>query len=534
MAQPLLGVREGVLAGYENFPNIWSKLPKSWGNVIDAEWSPVTKALPKAARVGASGLSRVLPFLDLLRSTEAGTGEDELLAEMQRKQAPQGDLAALLNQPQSTRAPSPIEQLMMEIPSRQAPPVAKPGSLPPQVKGPGFNAIDRAKNASFYPTPTGAPIAPDALVNEANQMAAGITKWGPKSGVKESVGRERKTGERHTTQKNLWAGEDEARAIADMVNSLPWIQEQRAGQQQLRDMLNMQAQASRFSPIDAIAKPLAALADSQTGSRILAGLPAEAPQGKAREMMLNYAEKLQDNQRDLTAKALEAVTKLKTGTQTDSRTNDLLEKILISSGNFSGKNAAGDDKLNRTVERFEKNLGSQVPTVLRNLEEMDSLVGGIDNVTAKSSIPGVGPGMKYAPDFLLSDKASRIRQLALNLYRAKVYMDSGKQINEQEARDELKALGMGWDSKESSFRQGLKGLKDSVLSIIKHKKGAYPKEAINLYNQRLAEEGSPTLDEQINAFNTPRKKPGEAPGPAAKGVSKADLLEEIRKLESKR
>lgn len=157
------------------------------------------------------------------------------------------------------------------------------------------------------------------------------------------------------------------------------------------------------------------------------------------------------------------------------------------------------DKIEADVQKLEGNLGDATTTIFSHMDELERLIGDLDGTKA---IPGVGPGTKLAPDFMLSEKGSRVRQLATDLYRQKVYLASGKSINESEARDQMKIVGLGLDSKESSFRAGVKGLLKEIRGIVAKKQAAFRPEVVERYRNR----GGRTLQDFDARFFSPKKK----------------------------
>jgi len=92
---------------------------------------------------------------------------------------------------------------------------------------------------------------------------------------------------------------------------------------------------------------------------------------------------------------------------------------------------------------------------------------------------GIGP-----PTSMLTREGSRIRQLAVSLYRKKVFLQSGKQINETEAKDEMTQLGMGIASDDQDFLQGVRGLRSEFYNIMQAIEAAFDPSVIDLFQQR--------------------------------------------------
>lgn len=105
------------------------------------------------------------------------------------------------------------------------------------------------------------------------------------------------------------AGDDFSN-LAEIVRQMPEIQEQQAGIQEL-EALRDQAGKMQVSESDAWVKPLLALADSQTGSKLLSGFTPGLSEKDRNQVLLDYAQKLQDKRSTLTKDVLSGVDKMK-------------------------------------------------------------------------------------------------------------------------------------------------------------------------------------------------------------------------------
>ncbi|NIV35944.1 MAG: hypothetical protein GWN58_42785 [Anaerolineae bacterium] len=81
-------------------------------------------------------------------------------------------------------------------------------------------------------------------------------------------------------------------------------------------------------------------------------------------------------------------------------------------------------------------------------------------------------------------RARRIRQVSLSLYRAMVYLSTGKQININEAKDMMKIVGLGFGKTDSAFRLGMQGVKDKLIAIIRSMQAGYPRSVVDTFHQR--------------------------------------------------
>lgn len=140
--------------------------------------------------------------------------------------------------------------------------------------------------------------------------------------------------------------------------------------------------------------------------------------------------------------------------------------------------------MERNLQQYGKKVGDIAPAVLDSLQKMDTAIGGIDNVNNPADIPGIGPAMTYVPDILLTDEGSSIRQYGIDLVTNMIYMKTGKQINETEAARILRGLGMGADAKVSTFRKGVRNLKDQLLKIMENKRASFTPEVQQEWRDR--------------------------------------------------
>jgi len=224
-----------------------------------------------------------------------------------------------------------------------------------------------------------------------------------------------------------------------------------------------------------------ALADTWTGSKLAQSYqkPKSAQDRAAESIALNSD--LQKRREAVTSKIEDLIKAQRGGYELNKLAEALNQRFAVSTDperKYQPRRPYYDpNKIETDVQKLQKNIGDQLPGIKKNIEELDKYL-------QKADIPGVGVGQKVLPDWMRSDEGSRVQQLVTDLYRAKVYMDSGKQINDKEAKDEMKTLGIEFGSKESSFRQGVKGLRDKVVEIIKNKEAAYRPEVKKVFKER--------------------------------------------------
>jgi len=87
--------------------------------------------------------------------------------------------------------------------------------------------------------------------------------------------------------------------------------------------------------------------------------------------------------------------------------------------------------------------------------------------------PGGGPVAGRLPDFMTGDEGNAQRQAAQRLMNAIIYMSTGKQINEQEAKRLLLARGIGPQSAQSAFDVGIPALEKELRQAARTYKAKY-------------------------------------------------------------
>ena len=132
-------------------------------------------------------------------------------------------------------------------------------------------------------------------------------------------------------------------------------------------------------------------------------------------------------------------------------------------------------KIEPDVQKFAKDLEfvSKMPDDLATLR---SAVG--------KDRAGTGPLAGMLPAWAIGDEGNAQRQAAGRLMNAIIYMSSGKQINESEARRLLAARGIGDKASISEFSTGLPKLEAEMRNAYKMYLAKYRPEVVDTFRQR--------------------------------------------------
>jgi hypothetical protein len=112
------------------------------------------------------------------------------------------------------------------------------------------------------------------------------------------------------------------------------------------------------------------------------------------------------------------------------------------------------------------------------------------------------------PDFMLSDKASEVQQNANSLVRDLIKLQSGTAVSEKEADAKLKERGMGPSSKASSFKRGLRLLRQELAAAVKNKEAGFRPEVRDIYKSN----GGVGHEDVLGIGKKPAGGGGSAPG----------------------
>lgn len=171
------------------------------------------------------------------------------------------------------------------------------------------------------------------------------------------------------TTQTQWPTSDKVAEVLASIRGIPELQAQDAGSRHMAEML----QAEMAQPVQAdILRPLAALTDSVTGSNLSQAMPKAESGSDRRLKLLALADKIQDNKRDMAKSTLEAVGKLKSGTDTLTLLSQMGFKFGGKSADTELKKGAGATKpqVNNPMEKTWTEFGKA------NKDLLESLSGG--------------------------------------------------------------------------------------------------------------------------------------------------------------
>lgn len=197
------------------------------------------------------------------------------------------------------------------------------GGMPDQQPPPSdaFNSVLLGKspqpmlNPSAVPT-MGAKVGDKTTSTKSGQTA---TQDASKKGVR-----------------NSYADATQAGDTMDVIRNTPEAQSQREGISKMENILAMNQAHQR--PNDAWIKSLLAYGDSMNGTNQAASFEPQA--AKQNESMLKFANDIQQRKGDYAKSIEDALTKLRTGSDTNSMNQKLLEQLSINSGNPTGRGGA--------------------------------------------------------------------------------------------------------------------------------------------------------------------------------------------------
>lgn len=205
------------------------------------------------------------------------------------------------------------------------------------------------QNASNPPLAAQGSIPDLAEMTRQVRAARGNPVKAKAEGIKTTDEQTVQTDQKRATTRNIYADPSDLEKMRLAQESDPYLQSQISGEKRLENLLAMEL-AMPADTGSAILRPLAALADSETGSKLMAGLPVtEAPHARNQRLM-TMAEKLQDNRRDIASKAAESARNLKTGTVMDL----LLAQLTDKKGATAGGGGNGTTKNPQVNNAYEK------------------------------------------------------------------------------------------------------------------------------------------------------------------------------------
>ncbi len=171
--------------------------------------------------------------------------------------------------------------------------------------------------------------------------------------------------------------------FAESYRQTPEFQAQQQGAKELEDAINMKM-GKGAEGNSAWVKPLLALADSETGSNLMAGYTPPAPQDK----LLALKEKLQDNKGNVLKELSSAFKAAKTGSETDSTLKQLQQMMMYGQG-MNNTGALADVRGKRLISdagaAFDKDpLLKDMEKTHNSLDRAMGMINGKTPITAKN------------------------------------------------------------------------------------------------------------------------------------------------------
>jgi len=143
-----------------------------------------------------------------------------------------------------------------------------------------------------------------------------------------------------------------------------------------------------------------------------------------------------------------------------------------------------DARFDKDIQAMEKRIGDVAPGVATKLQNLDQLIpGGIEG-DEQAEVPGAGVGKFLIPDWAMNDQSSDVQQNARGLAADLIKLQSGAAASDKEVDRKLKELGMAPGSKSSTFRSGLKRLKNQFVNELKNKEAAFDPKVKQVYQER--------------------------------------------------
>lgn len=238
--------------------------------------------------------------------------------------------------------------------------------------------------------------------------------------------------------------------------------------------------------------PLAALSDAWFGGNLAAAAKATAPESEVekRKNMADMQAKIVAAQKGLSDAEREGMQQRlqQLGYQEQRKSN---KEIALINAAARDNGIVRDrllqkqaDKLDNDTQKLEKRIGDITPGIVTKLKNLDALVpGGIEG-NEETEVPGVGPGQFLVPDFMMGADASDIQQNARGLAADLIKLQSGTAASDKEVDRKMKELGMSSTSKSSTFRSGIKRLRQQLSVELKNKEAGFRPEVKEAYTGR--------------------------------------------------
>lgn len=261
--------------------------------------------------------------------------------------------------------------------------------------------------------------------------------------------------------------------------------------------------------------PLASLLDTWYGGNLTGAAKQMAPESASQKQksLMDMQDKIAQAQGRMSQAEREGMQQRLTQLGYEEQRKSNKEIALINAD--ARKTGAAQERIalqkqnlmDQNVQKLEKRIGDMAPGIISKYENLEKLIpGGIagDN---NLDVPGVGPGMFAVPDIFLSDNASEIQSVSRGLMADYLKLQSGTAASDKEVDRKLKEFGMTSSSKSSTYRSGLKRLKEQTIKEMKNKQAGFGEDVVSIYKSN----GGLT-DEDVSNIGKSRDGAGTGPG----------------------
>jgi len=223
-------------------------------------------------------------------------------------------------------------------------------------------------------------------LNPLSQDQLPSTKGLPSGKNKQSKSSVNQKQDTKTSQtKNLYATPEDFASRLTSLEELPFFQDQKRGIDEMENALSMQMNRPQPQDSDYWVRPLIALTDSMTGSKLMAGFKPQETMADRNKKFIDMKDDIQKRRSDYNKQLLEGLTKMKEGTESNSIANQLAQSLGMTQGMLAaGGGRYGDPDDQRAFRAHQANIQAlKKDTNLRqNLSNMQRIENGLNNAVA--------------------------------------------------------------------------------------------------------------------------------------------------------
>ncbi len=187
-------------------------------------------------------------------------------------------------------------------------------------------------------------VAAAQLANEnpdkAKSLLDNLISGKPGKGTQKKTASNSKDESTTKTTKNLYQDVNQFASRANDFENLEFMKDQKRGITEAEDMLSMAMSQKRAPDSDYWIRPLAGLADAETGGNISKSLAPRENSADRLAKMMKAKDDIQEKKSAYSKQLLDGLTKMKEGTETNSSMQQLAQQIGMTQGMLmSGKGA---------------------------------------------------------------------------------------------------------------------------------------------------------------------------------------------------